>query len=112
YPHATLQRLLDAGEVSERIDIEMLVALARAGLASLDAVDFAALERCGLFLPGTRFAPPTGILAADGQRIEARLDDPATRARIAEHCLACRLSGGHVLHSGFLLGPRGFYAAL
>ncbi|HXQ30380.1 MAG TPA: acetyl-CoA hydrolase/transferase C-terminal domain-containing protein [Steroidobacteraceae bacterium] len=112
YPQATLQRLLDAGEVSERIDIEMLVALARAGLSSLDAPEFAALERCGLFLPGTRFAPPTGILAADGQRIEARLDDPATRARIAEHCLARRLSGGHVLHSGFLLGPRGFYAAL
>ncbi|HXQ64571.1 MAG TPA: acetyl-CoA hydrolase/transferase C-terminal domain-containing protein [Steroidobacteraceae bacterium] len=112
YPHATLQRLLDAGEVTERLDIETLVALARAGVTALEAGDFAALERCGLFLPGTRFAPPIGIVAADGTRIEARLDEPATRARIAERCLARRLSGGHVLHSGFLLGPRGFYAAL
>lgn len=112
YPHATLQRLLDAAEVSERIDVETLVALARAGLTSLDLAEFTELERCGLFLPGTRFAAPAAILAPDGTRIEARLDDAAARARIAEHCLARRLSGGHVLHSGFLLGPRGFYAAL
>jgi acyl-CoA hydrolase len=112
YPHATLQRLLDAGDVSERIDVETLVALARAGVGALDAGEFAALERCGLFLPGTRFAPPAGLLAPDGTHSEARLDDPAVRERIAAHCLAAGLDGGHVLHAGFLLGPRGFYAAL
>jgi acyl-CoA hydrolase len=112
YPHATLQRLLDAGDITERIDIETLAALARAGLASLDAAEFAALERCGLFLPGTRFAPPAVLVAADGTRLEARLDDPAGRQRIAEQCLARHLDGGCVLHAGFFLGPRGFYTAL
>jgi len=112
YPHAALQRLLDAGEIGERVDVETLVALARAGVEALDAAGFAALERAGLFLPGTRFAPPAQIVAPDGTRLAARLDAPEARAALAERCLARRLDGGRVLHAGFFLGPRGFYGGL
>ena len=53
YPHAALQRLLDDGIVTEKPDEEMLVAFARAGMRLIDAREFAALEKCGLFAPGT-----------------------------------------------------------
>ena len=112
YPHATLQRLLDAGEISERLDVETLVALARAGVGAIDAATFAAFEAAGLFVPGTRFAPPGEIVAPDGTRLAARLDVPEARAALAGRCLARRLDGGRVLHAGFFLGPRGFYGAL
>jgi acyl-CoA hydrolase len=112
YPQATLQRLLDDGLIGERLDLETLVALARAGIKALDGDSFAALARCGLFLPGTGFEPPATVLAPDGARIGARLDDPRCREQLAARCLAQRLSGGRVLHAGFFLGPRGFYGAL
>ncbi len=112
YPHATLQRLLDAGEIGERLDLESLVALARAGVTSLDAAAFAALDQAGLFAAGTRFEAPATIVAPDGTRLAARLDAPEARAALAARCLARRLDGGRVLHAGFFLGPRGFYGAL
>ena len=112
YPHARLQRLLDEGVISTQLDVETLVALARAGISAIGAQEFAALARAGVFAAGTRFEPPGSIIAADGTRLEARLDLPAARTALAERCLAHRLDGGRVLHAGFLLGPRGFYAAL
>ena len=112
YPHARLQRLLDAGAIAAELDVETLVALARTGVSTIGAEEFAALASAGLVVPGTRFEPPASIIAADGTRLDARLDLPAARAALAERCLARRLDGGCVLHAGFLLGPRGFYAAL
>ncbi len=112
YPHATLQRLLDAGAITERVDVEVLVALARAGVDWLEDPDFRGLLRAGLFLPGTRLAGRGVLVAPDGARLEARFGTAEARAAIAERCLARRLDGGRVLHAGFLLGPRGFYGAL
>ena len=112
YPEATLQRLIDAGAITTRLDVETLVALARAGLTRLSEGDFRSLDAAGMFLEGTGFAAPGTLVAPDGTRTEARLDDAKCRAEIAEHCLARRLGGGQVLHAGFFLGPRGFYGAL
>jgi acyl-CoA hydrolase len=111
YPHEALQRLLDAGTITERPDVEMLVALARAGVSTLDAAGYAALERCGLFAPGTRWSAGE-IVAPDGTRTRADLADPACRERLAATCLAKRLDGGVLMHAAFFLGPRGFYGAL
>src|SRR5271169_1102839 len=41
-----------------------------------------------------------------------RLDSPAARNELLTLCTGRQLSGGVVLHGGFFLGPRGFYAAL
>ena len=143
YPHARLQRLLDAGAVGERVDEHLLAALAgvapAAGAAAgvptgvaigvatgdaaphdtagpivdvLDAADFDALARCGLFRAGTRFESAGVLRSPAGERVAARCTDPASRAQLAASCLARQLNGGVALHAGFLFGPRGFYGAL
>src|SRR4029453_8695268 len=48
---------------------------------------------------------------SDGEWIEADLGDAKARAKLAD-CLGRELQNGQVLHAGFFLGPRGFYAAL
>src|SRR4029077_6636875 len=52
------------------------------------------------------------VRAAGGAWIAADLTDPASRTRLAAECLGRELRNGQVLHAGFFLGPRGFYAAL
>ena len=47
-----------------------------------------------------------------GPWIAADLGDRAGRAQLARQCLGRELRNGQVLHAGFFLGPRGFYAAL
>src|SRR6201998_4695595 len=49
---------------------------------------------------------------AGGSGTLADPPDPASRARLAAECLGSALANGQVLHAGFFLGPRGFYAAL
>jgi len=110
YPHAALQRVLDAGEADARGGVELLAALARQGLGQLTGQDFAGLNRAGLFLPGTRFNAGA-IVTPGGERVPADLGDAALRARLAS-ALAPALNNGTLLHAGFFLGPRGFYAAL
>lgn len=112
YPHLLIQRLLNEGRLSETLDAEVFDLLVAAGLPlPLNAPEFAALQRVGVFaddcvLDGHRIRTPRGEwLAAD-------LSDPQTRARIAGDCAGPRLRAGVLLHGGFFLGPRGFYAAL
>jgi acyl-CoA hydrolase len=112
YPHTTLQRLLDDGVITEKPDVEMLVALSRAGLTLIGAHDFSALERCGLFAAGTTHDGKYTLISPAGKRLEADLMDETLRGHIAAECLSRRLDGGHVLHGGFILGPRAFYSAL
>ena len=52
------------------------------------------------------------IVSPDGVRIDADLGNPKARAALADECLGLELKGGTVMHAGFLLGPRAFYAAL
>lgn len=112
YPHPIVQRLLNDGRLSETLNAEVLDLLLEAGLRlPLSAHEFAELQRVGIFaedcvLDGHRIRTPQGEwLAAD-------LADPDARARIAGECTGKRLRGGVLLHGGFFLGPRGFYAAL
>ena len=50
--------------------------------------------------------------ARGGAWITADLSDAGCRARLSAQCLGRELKNGQVLHAGFFLGPRGFYAAL
>jgi acyl-CoA hydrolase len=112
YDSLGLERLLASGETGERFDERILSLLLAAGVpARLDAAQFAQLQRHGVFREDVEFADAR-LRARGGEWLEADLSDPAARARIAAQCLGRELRNGQVLHAGFFLGPRGFYAAL
>jgi acyl-CoA hydrolase len=112
YDDARIQRLLNEGAVSERIDERFLAALAAAGFASpLTADEFALLQNIGVFRHDCRYADGR-IENAEGQSAAAAFNTAAARRELLELCTGRQLSGGVLLHGGFFLGPRGFYAAL
>ncbi len=112
YDDVRIQRLLNAGTITERIDDGFLAALAGEDFASpLTAVEFALLQGIGVFRRDCRYANGR-IENLDGQSAAAVLDTPAARAEVLALCAGRRLTGGILLHGSFFLGPRGFYAAL
>lgn len=112
YPHAVLQRLLDAGEVGEEVTPELWHALVTAGgvpsrLAERDVI---ALRELGIFRSDVRLE---GDALTDGvHTVLANPSDDAAREDIARHFLGERLRGGRLVHAGFFLGPRAFYEQL
>jgi acyl-CoA hydrolase len=112
YDDARIQRMLNEGAVSERIDERFLAALAEAGFASpVTADEFALLQNLGVFRRDCRYAGGR-IENAEGQSAAAVFNTAAARRELLELCAGRTLSGGVLLHGGFFLGPRGFYAAL
>ncbi|HXZ59075.1 MAG TPA: acetyl-CoA hydrolase/transferase C-terminal domain-containing protein [Steroidobacteraceae bacterium] len=111
YDCLPLERLLASGKIGERFDERILELLANAGMGPrLTAAEFAQLKHYGVFRADVEFDAGR-IRARGGSWIEADLSDPASLARLAE-CLGRELRNGQVLHAGFFVGPRGFYAAL
>ncbi len=109
---ARIQSLLDAGAIDEAVDARLLGAVAVGGFHSpLDAADFETLRRLGVFRADCRLVAGR-IRNADGVEVDARLDDEQCVDRLLAHCTGRRLQGGTLLHGGFFLGSRGFYAAL
>ena len=112
YDSLPLERLLSSGQTGERFDERILGLLAAAGVGPvLSSAEFADLKCHGVFRQDVEFADAR-VRAAGGEWIAANLADPASRARLAAECLGSELRNGQVLHAGFFLGPRGFYAAL
>jgi acyl-CoA hydrolase len=112
YDYLPLQRALAANGSSKRIDAELLEDLLAAGAGPrLDEADFAALRSAGVLRSETRF-DDGHIISPEGVRIVADLGLAKTRTALARDCLGLQLQGGTVMHAGFLLGPRAFYAAL
>ena len=112
YAHEAIQRGLNAGIISETINPAFLDWLLECGIGPrLDAAEFAALEKAGVFREGVEFLDHH-LLGADGESCLADVADPLSRSRLMAHCLAPSLRGGVLLHGGFFLGPKAFYAAL
>jgi acyl-CoA hydrolase len=112
YDDVRIQRLLNEGTVTERIDERFLAALGEAGFASpLTADDFALLQNVGVFRRECRYSGGR-IENSDGQSAAAIFNTAAARRELLDLCTGRQLSGGILLHGGFFLGPRGFYAAL
>ena len=112
YDYLPLQRALVASGSSGRVDESLLEALLAAGAGPmLDASDIGALKAAGVLRSETRFENGR-IVSPDGASIEANLGSAKVRAALARDCLGLDLQGGTVMHAGFLLGPRAFYAAL
>jgi len=107
-----LERLLASGAITERIDEHILEALLDAGVAPrLSAESFGELQNYGVFRRDVEFSSGR-MRVPDGAWIDADLSNAASRAQMARECLGRELRNGQVLHAGFFLGPRGFYAAL
>jgi hypothetical protein len=77
----------------------------------MSAAEFEALSRLGVFPRDCRFAGGR-IEHSGGSSVAACLDSKAAREELLTLCKGRRLAGGTLLHGGFFLGPRGFYAAL
>jgi acyl-CoA hydrolase len=111
YDCLALERLLAQGQ-AERFDGSILGALQAAGVGPrLSTAEFAALRHHGVFREDVEFSDGR-VRARGGSWLAADLGDSASRARLSEECLGRELRNGQVLHAGFFLGPRGFYAAL
>lgn len=112
YDFWALQRIINQGQCDpQALDAAVLEHLSAAGLGMLRAQDFAALQHHGLFADSARYEQ--GFLQfADGCRVIADLDQPATRAAIVQSGMGRSLRRGKVLHAGFFLGPRDFYQNL
>ncbi|HEY2274122.1 MAG TPA: acetyl-CoA hydrolase/transferase C-terminal domain-containing protein [Steroidobacteraceae bacterium] len=112
YDSLPLERLLAAGLTAERLDAGILEQLPSAGAGPrLSEAQFLELQRHGVFRAEVEFGAGR-MRARGGEWILADLSDAGCRAAIAAQCLGRELRGGQVLHAGFFLGPRGFYAAL
>jgi acyl-CoA hydrolase len=111
YDSLALERLLAAGH-AERFDAQILPALRGVGVGPvLSDAQFADLQRHGVFREEVEFSAGR-VRVPGGEWIRADLSDPQSCARMAAACLGRQLRNGQVLHAGFFLGPRGFYAAL
>ena len=111
YDYLPLQRALAANGSATRVDAALLAGLLAAGAGPLlDAADVAELRAAGVLRSECTFEDGC-IVSPDGTRIEPDLANPRVRAELAG-CLGLELRGGTVMHAGFLLGPRAFYAAL
>jgi acyl-CoA hydrolase len=112
YEYLPLERLLSCGRVAERFDERILGLLAGAGAGPrLSAAEVAQLQHYGVLREDVEYADGH-MRAHGGEWIRADLADPESCARLGAECLGRELRNGEVLHAGFFLGPRAFYAAL
>lgn len=112
YDDARIQRLLNEGTISERIDERFLAALAGEDFADpLSAPEFALLQSAGVFRRDCRYIRGR-IENSEGQSAAASLGTPEARRELLAACTARQLTDGTLLHGAFFLGPRAFYAAL
>lgn len=111
YDDEILQQLLNTKQVSEEVTPEMLDLMEQNGERVIRTHEFQILQYHGLFHDDCRYELGH-IIAPDGERIMANLAIPESREKLKQKCLGTRLRNGVVLHGGFFLGPRDFYAAL
>ncbi|MGB1062064.1 MAG: acetyl-CoA hydrolase/transferase C-terminal domain-containing protein, partial [Ketobacter sp.] len=111
YDHAGLQRLLNAGTITEVVSMATLDALLQEGCihSPLTRADVAFLRHFGIFRPEVRLQGTT-LLGTDGAQAPA--DFNQDRDAVTRHCLGTSLQQGRIMHGGFFLGPRGFYDEL
>jgi acyl-CoA hydrolase len=107
-----IERVLAASGGGSRFDARILEQLHEAGAGpQLTAQEFETLRRYGVFREEVEFSDGR-LRVPGGAWIRADLADPASRERLSRECLGRELRNGQVLHAGFFLGPRSFYAAL
>ena len=113
YDDVTLQRLLDAGEITSTVTGQTLRALIRAGRVSpeLTAADVDWLVQAGVFRPGLRWQAGE-ITDGEQLRLPANAGEPDNFRAMSEQCLGDELAHPTLIHGGFFLGPTDFYDRL
>ena len=113
YDSLALMRLIASGNiVGGRFDARILSDLAAVGVGPrLSAAEFEQLKYYGVFRSDTHWQDDR-IQSPDGELLVPDLADERWRARLAATCIGRELQRGAVMHAGFFLGPRGFYANL
>ena len=112
YDSLPLSRLIATGNAGDRFDERILGDLPHVGIGPrLDAAQFEHLRHFGVFRQDCAWRDGW-IVSPEGESIPADLGDLQARSALAAHCLGRELRNGRVVHAGFFLGPRSFYAAL
>ncbi|MES2918338.1 MAG: acetyl-CoA hydrolase/transferase C-terminal domain-containing protein [Pseudomonadota bacterium] len=112
FPHAGLQRLLNAGRIGTDVTTATLPALREAGLihSPLRPEEVTFLQEFGIL--NADVVPHGDQLHVGGEQVGLDIDSPATLAAVNRLCLGSRLQQGVYMHGGFFLGPRDFYEKL
>jgi acyl-CoA hydrolase len=107
-----LQNLLNEEKITTKVDMNMLDALAEAGIVSpeLKSRDVVYLKKIGVFKESVEYK--SGSLVVEEETFVARLDDATAREGMEKYCLGDKLKGGIIMHGGFFLGPQQFYQLL
>jgi acyl-CoA hydrolase len=108
YPHALIQRLVDAGMIGDYLNPDVWQYLLDAGMNPCIGPDeFSALQKIGVFKAGVQYE--NGYIVAQGTRVPA---DLGGHRDFFNHCLGEKLENGTVIDAAFCLGSREFYRAM
>ncbi len=113
YDSLELTRLIARGNiVSGRFDARIFSDLLAVGMGPrLSESEFEKLKYYGVFRSDAYWKDGC-IQSPDGELLVPDLAVERLRSRLAETCIGRELQRGAVMHAGFFLGPRGFYANL
>lgn len=112
YDDLDLQRLLNAGKISEKVSSDTLECLLSESIVShqLSHSDFIYLQHWGIFSDKVKWQE--GHLDVGGQQLSTDLLSVENFSRVCELCLGKELKHGIYMHGGFFLGPKDFYQSL
>lgn len=113
YDDIYLQRLLNDGLISERIELGSLDALLKIGAIGnpWNAADVEYLRHWGLIDNRVAYNHMQ-VTLPDGSKHLADLTAPTFRAALEKSGLGRQLKNGALIHAGFFLGPQAFYQRL
>jgi len=108
-----VQRLVNEGKITPRIDKSTLAVLLEAGAVhpQLDHPDVDWLRKFGIFKETITYEDGS-IRVNPDLLIDADLTKGGGMDAVVQHCLGDRLKEGIVMHGGFFLGPHKFYESL
>ena len=112
YDNLLLQRGVNESRITSQVDAKLFRYCRDNGLipAQLDERSLGELQYWGIVAPGVTLREDR--LEFGGRTLANNLDDPEVEAALLELAAGRELRNGRLLHAGFFLGPRDFYARL
>ncbi|NQX89286.1 MAG: acetyl-CoA hydrolase [Halioglobus sp.] len=112
YDNLLLQKGINSGDISDQVDEHMLLYCRDSGLLprQLHTRSLAELQYWGIL--GQDIALTQDGLIVAGRMMANDMDDPEVRRALLAGVSGTTLRNGRLLHGGFYLGPKTFYARL